>query len=58
VDRGFSRRHALALKFLRIARTRLREATEFGKMPEVAAAGRYYRRCKARVERYRLEMRS
>jgi len=57
VVRGFSQRHALALKFLRMARTRLREATRLGQMAEVAAAGRYYRRCKARVDRYRLEMR-
>jgi hypothetical protein len=57
VDRGFSHRHVLALKFMRVARARLLEATKTGQMADVTAAGRYYRRCKARVERYRLEMR-
>jgi hypothetical protein len=48
----------LALKLLRIARTRLREAAQSGQTAEIAAADHYYRRCKARVDRYRLEMRT
>jgi len=58
VDRGFSHRHVLALKLLRIARTRLHDAAKSGETAEITAADHYFRRCKARVDRYRLEMRT